>query len=58
MIYFLYFIFYIKGTLGIVWSFAWFYITADTPASHPRIVPDEIKYITRNVEFDTEKRVR
>ncbi|XP_060589473.1 uncharacterized transporter slc-17.2-like [Ruditapes philippinarum] len=49
-------IFYVTGILGILWSLAWFYITADTPASHPRINAQEIKYITRNVEFDTEKR--
>ncbi|XP_053378608.1 uncharacterized transporter slc-17.2-like [Mercenaria mercenaria] len=49
-------IFYVTGGLGILWSLAWLYISADTPTSHPRIEVEEIRYITRNVEYDTEKR--
>ncbi|XP_045163065.2 uncharacterized transporter slc-17.2-like isoform X2 [Mercenaria mercenaria] len=49
-------IFYVTGGLGILWSLAWLYLAADTPASHPRIEKEELKYITRNVEYDTEKR--
>lgn len=39
------YVFYITGLLGFVWSVLWFILVFDSPASHPRITPEEREYI-------------
>lgn len=34
-------VFYCTGLLGLIWSCLWFYLVYDSPASHPRISPEE-----------------
>lgn len=34
-------VFYITGTIGLLWSMAWFYFVYDSPAEHPRITQEE-----------------
>ncbi|XP_062591838.1 sialin-like [Saccostrea cucullata] len=46
-------IFYITGGLTLLWVFAWFYVTADTPDQHPRISKAERDYITSSIEYNT-----
>lgn len=38
-------VFYLSGTVGILWSIAWFYFIYDTPEIHPRISDNEKYYI-------------
>lgn len=41
-------VFYFFGALGVVWSVLWFFLTADSPAKHPRIDPKERDYIEQS----------
>uniref|UniRef100_A0AAG5D7W2 Major facilitator superfamily (MFS) profile domain-containing protein n=1 Tax=Anopheles atroparvus TaxID=41427 RepID=A0AAG5D7W2_ANOAO len=34
-------VFYFTGGLGLIWSIVWFLVVFETPASHPRISPEE-----------------
>lgn len=34
-------VFYFTGGLGLLWSVVWFLVVFETPASHPRITPEE-----------------
>ena len=36
--------FYVFGTVGCVWSAAWFLLCYDSPSTHPRISPEELEY--------------
>nr|CAD7452132.1 unnamed protein product [Timema tahoe] len=42
-------VFYVTGTTGMLWCVMWYFLAFDTPASHPRIVPAELRYIESNV---------
>ena len=42
-------VFYVFGTVGCVWSAAWFLLCYDSPATHPRISTTERKYWERAV---------
>lgn len=46
-------IFYLTGGLTFIWVIAWFILTADTPAEHPRITEAEKNYIESTIEYDT-----
>lgn len=48
-------IFYITGSLGVVWTLAWWYLAADNPSSHPRITPEEELYITHSAKHGQKK---
>lgn len=37
--------FYLPGFITIAWCFFWWYLVADSPAEHPRILESERKYI-------------
>jgi hypothetical protein len=45
------------GGLCFVWVVVWLYQIRDSPQQHPRISEAELKYITRNIEYDTSKKV-
>lgn len=34
-------VFYVTGSIGLLWSIAWFFLVYDSPAQHPRISPEE-----------------
>jgi len=38
-------VFYVFGTVGGVWSFAWFLLCSDSPSTHPRISTAEREYL-------------
>lgn len=38
-------VFYVTGSIGLVWSVAWFLLVFDSPAQHPRISVEERRYI-------------
>jgi ACS family sodium-dependent inorganic phosphate cotransporter-like MFS transporter 5 len=38
-------IFYIFGTIGVVWSILFYWLGADYPSQHPSINPNESRYI-------------
>nr|CAB3266122.1 sialin [Phallusia mammillata] len=43
-------VFYIFGTLALVWCIVWFLLAANTPAEHPRISKKELEYIQNSIE--------
>ncbi|XP_017757363.1 PREDICTED: putative inorganic phosphate cotransporter isoform X1 [Eufriesea mexicana] len=42
-------VFYVTGTIGLVWSSAWFFFIFDSPAQHPRITIEERRYIEDSI---------
>jgi MFS family permease len=42
-------VFYVTGTVGILWCLMWSLLAFDTPAQHPRISASERQYIESNV---------
>ncbi|XP_069971042.1 sialin [Penaeus vannamei] len=44
-------VFYVYGSLGLVWSAAWFLLVSDFPQTHPRISEEERKYIVGQCEL-------
>ncbi|XP_031842266.1 sialin isoform X1 [Nomia melanderi] len=42
-------VFYTTGTVGILWCLFWYFFAFDTPASHPRISQQELRYIQESV---------
>ncbi|CAF3309274.1 unnamed protein product [Rotaria socialis] len=43
-------VFYISGILALAWTVAWFYVTAESPSTHPTISHEEAKYIEDNMD--------
>ena len=43
-------VFYVFGTVGCVWSFAWFVLCYSSPSVHPRISVAEREYIEQSME--------
>lgn len=41
-------VFYTTGTIGVAWSIVWYFLAFDSPDSHPRISPEERRYIKEN----------
>ncbi|KAL0275090.1 UNVERIFIED_CONTAM: hypothetical protein PYX00_003058 [Menopon gallinae] len=42
-------LFYITGSLGVVWCIFWFALAYDTPEKHPRITSHELMYIQSHI---------
>ncbi|XP_076287777.1 sialin [Lasioglossum baleicum] len=42
-------VFYTTGTVGIFWCLFWYFFAFDTPADHPRISQQELRYIQESV---------
>lgn len=42
-------VFYVTGAVGLVWSIFWFFLIYDSPATHPRISPNERHYIETKI---------
>jgi MFS family permease len=42
-------VFYVTGSVGILWCLIWWLLAFDTPAQHPRISASERRYIETNV---------
>lgn len=51
------FAFYVPAILAGVFTLAWFFVTFASPASHPRIAPEEKEYIERCLTGITRTRV-
>ncbi|XP_037958154.1 sialin [Teleopsis dalmanni] len=48
-------VFYLTGAVGLLWSFAWFTFVYETPATHPRISPEERREIEEAIGTTTSK---
>lgn len=48
---------FVLGGLTFIWVIAWFVLTADTPAQHPRITEAERQHIECSIEYNTHIRV-
>ncbi|PBC26385.1 putative inorganic phosphate cotransporter isoform X2 [Apis cerana] len=46
-------VFYVTGTIGLMWSIAWFLLIFDSPAQHPRISIEERRYIEESIGTTT-----
>ncbi|XP_071515761.1 sialin-like isoform X3 [Panulirus ornatus] len=44
-------VFYLFGTVGVIWGIPWFLFAHNLPEDHPRISPSELKYILTNRSF-------
>ncbi|XP_078486392.1 sialin-like [Ciona intestinalis] len=42
-------VFYVTGSIGLLWSIAWFLLIHDSPLKHPRISIQESNYITESL---------
>ncbi|KAF7395787.1 hypothetical protein HZH68_009837 [Vespula germanica] len=42
-------VFYTTGTIGITWCLFWYFFAFDTPAAHPRISQQELRYIRGSI---------
>ncbi|KAK3919330.1 Vesicular glutamate transporter 2 [Frankliniella fusca] len=42
-------VFYVTGSLGMLWCVFWWLLAFDSPGQHPRITPKELRYIQSNV---------
>ncbi|XP_012136630.1 sodium-dependent phosphate transport protein 4 isoform X4 [Megachile rotundata] len=42
-------VFYTTGSIGMLWCLFWYFFAFDTPASHPRISQQELRYIQGSV---------
>uniref|UniRef100_A0A0K8TRD0 Putative permease of the major facilitator superfamily protein n=1 Tax=Tabanus bromius TaxID=304241 RepID=A0A0K8TRD0_TABBR len=49
-------VFYATGLAGLVWSVAWFFLTFESPATHPRISPEERREIEEAIGSTTSKK--
>ncbi|KAG7199009.1 hypothetical protein KM043_013161 [Ampulex compressa] len=43
-------VFYTTGSIGMIWCLFWYFFAFDTPAVHPRISQQELRYIQGSVE--------
>lgn len=44
------YVFLTTGSLGMFWCLAWYFLGFNTPQEHPRIKPQELKYIEDNLD--------
>jgi len=44
--------FYMFGTVGCVWSVAWFFLCYNSPPTHPRISAAELEYFERHISSE------
>lgn len=45
-------VFYTTGTIGMLWCVMWYFLAYNTPHDHPRISPQELEYIEKNVSSE------
>lgn len=43
-------VFYLSGTLAVIWYFAWSILVFDSPEDHPRITPQEKRFLEMNLQ--------
>lgn len=43
----------LPGAVGTTWFVFWLFLGFDSPATHPRISPEEKKYIESSIEEDS-----
>ncbi|KAB7496218.1 putative inorganic phosphate cotransporter [Armadillidium nasatum] len=48
-------VFYVFGTLGLIWGVLWFILIRESPKLHPRISDKELKYILKGCPVSTEQ---
>ncbi|XP_064594982.1 vesicular glutamate transporter 2-like [Liolophura sinensis] len=48
-------IFYVFGTVGVVWSLAWWYLITDAPEEHDTISSEELEYLQRSIGFNDQQ---
>jgi ACS family sodium-dependent inorganic phosphate cotransporter len=48
-------VFYITGSMGLLWSLVWFYLVYDSPNQHPRISQREKQTIESEIEVNNAK---
>ncbi|GLH15177.1 Putative inorganic phosphate cotransporter [Gryllus bimaculatus] len=49
-------VFYVTGALGVIWYLPWLLCVFDSPAKHPRITPEERRYIETSLGSVPQKR--
>ncbi|XP_075153286.1 sialin [Haematobia irritans] len=49
-------VFYATGAVGLLWSIMWFTLVYETPATHPRISPEERREIEEAIGTSTSKK--
>ncbi|XP_058974381.1 sialin-like [Musca domestica] len=49
-------VFYATGAVGLIWSVLWFTLVYETPATHPRITPEERREIEEAIGTSTSKK--
>ncbi|XP_013108812.2 sialin [Stomoxys calcitrans] len=49
-------VFYVTGVVGLIWSVLWFTLVFETPATHPRISPEERREIEEALGTSTSKK--
>ncbi|KAH8403389.1 hypothetical protein KR222_011813, partial [Zaprionus bogoriensis] len=49
-------VFYATGLIGLIWSLCWFTFIYETPATHPRISPEERREIEEAIGTSTSKK--
>ncbi|TMW46647.1 hypothetical protein DOY81_008275 [Sarcophaga bullata] len=49
-------VFYLTGAIGLLWSICWFGLVYETPATHPRISPEERREIEMAIGTSTSKK--
>ncbi|XP_066598199.1 sialin-like [Prorops nasuta] len=42
-------VFYTTGSIGVIWCVIWYFFAFDTPAAHPRISQQELRYIQGSI---------
>ncbi|XP_052806068.1 vesicular glutamate transporter 1-like [Mya arenaria] len=48
-------IFYVFGSIAVLWFFMWCYLVAESPAKHPTISNAELEYIQGNIGYTDEQ---
>jgi len=48
-------VFYLFGSLGVLWTLVWFRAAYDTPAAHPRISREELALLEANADARTDR---
>ena len=43
-------VFYVSGTLAVIWYFAWSFLIFDSPEDHPRITVQEKRFLDANLQ--------
>ena len=46
------------GVIGIIWAIMWFFLVYNSPATHPRISPEEREYIEKALHKKADDKVQ